>query len=87
MGDQRIKELMSELLSELQETEGVAENTITNARKLDADIQDLTNPDVDTSDYTVLDDAIALEASFAVTHPMAEKIIREMINTLSKIGI
>ncbi len=87
MGDQRIKELMSELLSELQETEGVAENTITNARKLDADIQDLTNPDVDTSDYTVLDDAIALEASFAATHPMAEKIIREMINTLSKIGI
>jgi len=87
VGDQRIKELMSELLSELQETEGVAENTITNARKLDADIQDLTNPDVDTSDYTVLDDAIALEASFAVTHPMAEKIIREMINTLSKIGI
>jgi len=87
VGDQRIKELMSELLSELQETEGVAENTITNARKLDADIQDLTNPDVDTSDYTVLDDAIALEASFAATHPMAEKIIREMINTLSKIGI
>ena len=87
MSEQRIKELMSELLTELQQTEGVDEETITGARKLETNIQDLVNPEVDTSDYTVLDDAIALEASFAVSHPMAEKIVREMINTLSKIGI
>jgi hypothetical protein len=35
----------------------------------------------------VLDDAIALEASFAAEYPVAEKIIRELINSLSRIGI
>ena len=87
MSEQRIKELMGELLQELKRTEGVDEATVADAAKLQEDIKALVNPEVDTSEYTVLDDAIALEASFAATHPTAEKIIREMINTLSRIGI
>jgi hypothetical protein len=34
-----------------------------------------------------MDDAIALEASFANIHPVAERLIREFINSLSRLGI
>jgi len=87
VSEQRINELMQELLSELANTPGVDTQTIADARKLQADVVDLVNPEVDTAENTVLDDAIALEASFAASHPMAERILREFINTLSRLGI
>ena len=87
MSEQRIKELISELISELESTEGVADETVTVVKQLESNLEDLVNPEVDTTENTILDDAIALEASFAATHPVAEKIIRELINTLSRIGI
>mgnify|MGYP001490996330 CR=1 FL=1 len=87
MSEQRIKKLMSELLLELDQAENVKDETATIARQLESDIDDLVNPQLDTAENTVLDDAIALEAVFAVSHPVAEKILRELINNLSKIGI
>jgi len=87
VSEQRIRELMVELINELEKADSVDEDTVKVARKLEADIEDLMNPAVDSSDSTVLDDAIALEASFAASHPMAEKIVREFINTLSRMGI
>lgn len=87
MSESRIKELMGELLTELQETQGVDTETLLKAKQLESDIQQFVDPDIDTSENTILDDAIALEASFAATHPVAEKTIRELINTLSRIGI
>jgi len=87
MSEQRIRELMAELVAELEKTAGVDAETIADARKLQSDVGDLVNPAVDTAENTVLDDAIALEASFAATHPVAEKIVRELIATLSRLGI
>ncbi len=87
MSEQRIKELMSELVSELEKTESISEETVSVARKLESDIHDFVNPATETSENTILDDAIALEASFAARHPVAEKAIRELINSLSRIGI
>ncbi|MBL6745017.1 MAG: DUF4404 family protein [Pseudomonadales bacterium] len=87
MSEQRIKELINELIKELESTDGVAEEAVSVARQLEGKIDDLDNPEVDTSQNTILDDAIALEASFAASHPVAEKLIRELINTLSRIGI
>jgi hypothetical protein len=78
---------MSELVSELEKTESIGEETVSVAKKLESDINDFANPEVDSAENTILDDAIALEASFAATHPVAEKVIRELINTLSRIGI
>jgi hypothetical protein len=83
MSEQRIKEL----LEELQQLEGVDEELIATVRELESGVGDLVNPAIDSSDSTVLDDAIALEAVFAASHPVAEKIIRELINSLSRIGI
>lgn len=83
----RIKSLLNELLHELETTSSVDQEAVALTHKLEADIDDLINPQVDSSESTVLDDAIQLEASFAASHPVAEKIIRELINSLSKIGI
>lgn len=87
MSEQRVKELISELLSELQETSGVDDQMMSTVNQLESDINDLVNPEVDTTENTILDDAIALEAIFTANHPVAEKIIRELINSLSRIGI
>lgn len=87
MSEKRVKELMVELIGELEKTDSVDSETVKVARKLEADIDDLVNPEVDTTENTVMDDAIALETSFAANHPMAERIIRELINSLSRIGI
>lgn len=87
MSEQRIKELISELLSELRDTDGVDEKMVATVGQLESDISDLVDPEVDSTDSTALEDAIALEAIFAANHPVAEKIIRELINSLSRIGI
>lgn len=87
MSEERLKEIMAELVSELDKTDSVDNETVDLARRLQSDIDDLVNPEVDTTENTILDDAIALEASFAARHPLAEKTIRELINTLSRIGI
>jgi len=87
MSEQRIKELLEELRGELQRTDGVDEALIASVKTLESNIGDLVDPAVDSGENTVLDDAIALEAVFAASHPVAEKIIRELINSLSRIGI
>ena len=87
MSEQRIKELLEELRGELQRTDGVDEALLASVRTLESNIGDLVDPAVDSDENTVLDDAIALEAVFAASHPLAEKIIRELINSLSRIGI
>ena len=87
MSEQRIKDLLEELRGEMQRTDSVDEALLTSIRSLESNIGDLVDPTVDSSENTVLDDAIALEAVFAASHPVAEKIIRELINSLSRIGI
>ncbi len=87
MSETRIKELLQELLAELEAADAVNPDTVATAKQLEASIADLIDPEIDTSENTIMDDAIALEASFAATHPVAERIIRELINTLSRIGI
>jgi hypothetical protein len=87
MSEKRLRELTAELKRELDRTDGVDAELVSTIQKLQEDIEDLVDPDTDSSNNTVMDDAIALEASFAVHYPVAEKILRELINTLSRIGI
>lgn len=87
MSETRIKELIQELRAELEAADAANPEAVETAKQLEANIQDLVNPEIDTSENTIMDDAIALEASFAATHPVAERIVRELINTLSRIGI
>lgn len=87
MREERLRKLMAELTLELDRTEGVDPELKATIKRLEADINDLVDPATDSEENTVLDDAIALEARFAVSHPVAEKILRELINSLSRIGI
>ena len=87
MSEERVKELLGELIAELENTESIDTEVVDLARRLESNIHDFVNPEIDTTENTILDDAIALEASFAASHPVAEKIIRELVNSLSRIGI
>lgn len=87
MSEDKVRKLMEDLIAELEAGEAVDAETVSVARQLEDDIHAYINPEVDTSENTVMDDAIALEASFAARHPVAEKILREVINSLSRIGI
>ena len=87
MNEERVKLLLKELLDEIGQSESPDEELLASAQRLSADVDALLNPDVDTSDNTVMDDMIALEAQFATNYPVAEKIVRELVNSLSRIGI
>lgn len=87
MNEARIKQLLNELLDEIKQGENQDEELLASTQRLEADIDALLNPEVDTSDNTVMDDMIALEAQFATNYPVAEKIVRELVNSLSRIGI
>ncbi len=87
MNEERVKQLLKELLEEINQNGDTDEELLASAKQLESDIDSLLNPDVDSSDNTVMDDMIALEAQFATNYPVAEKIVRELVNSLSRIGI
>lgn len=82
----KVKELMAQLDKELASANELDEETLALARKLDRDIDELIET-AENRNSPALDDAIELEAHFAVRHPMAERIIREVIDTLGRMGI
>lgn len=87
MNEEKVKQLLNELMVEIGRGENPDEELLSSAQRLHADIDSLLNPDIDSSDNTVMDDMIALEAQFATNYPVAEKIVRELVNSLSRIGI
>lgn len=85
MNQDRVKQLLVELRAELSQTDTLDDDTRELARKVDKNIDDLI--DASEPNAPVMDDAIALEARFAARHPVAERIMRELIATLGRIGI
>ena len=74
-------------MKEIAQGENPDQELLGSAQRLQSDIDSLLNPDVDSADNTVMDDMISLEAQFATNYPVAEKIVRELVNSLSRIGI
>ena len=87
MNEEKVKQLLKELLEEITQGENPDQELLGSAQRLQSDIDSLLNPDVDSADNTVMDDMISLEAQFATNYPVAEKIVRELVNSLSRIGI
>lgn len=87
MNEEKVKQLLKELLVEIKQGETHEEELLASAQQLESDIDALLNPEVDTSGNTVMDDVVALEARFAANYPVAEKNVRELVNSLSRIGI
>ena len=88
MTDQKLTELLNNLHETLENTERVDPETLALVRELDAQIHRLTETNAQAGDVEgVLDQAKSMETRFAVDHPVAESFLREIIDTLSKIGI
>ena len=87
MSNEKIRELLAKLQDEVQDTELDAD-TRSSLRELDSDIHELL--DSATSEQklsSVTERAKLLEAQFAISHPTAERFIREVMDTLAKIGV
>jgi hypothetical protein len=88
MSDLQLKDLLARLHRELEKTDQVDPDTLAQVRQLDTDIQRLVDSDTPTSEIdSVLDHAASIETRFAVDHPVAERFLREIMDTLAKLGI
>ena len=91
MSKERIKELLAQLRQEIRDT-GIDDELEKIMSELDDDIQSV----VDEADATVdgvvdIDDVVdrakEIEANFATSHPTAERVIREVVDLLVRMGI
>lgn len=90
MSHARIRELMQQLREALehQDEEEVDEATRAELRALDADIEALLAEDEEGPDSeSVMERAAQAEAQFAARHPVAGGFLRQLIDTLSRMGI
>lgn len=85
MGQDKVRFLLSELNQELATAENLDQETLDLARKLEKDMELLIERSEPVS--AELGNAIALEARFAATHPVAERILRELVAVLGRMGI
>ena len=87
MSNTHIRELLAKLQNEIQKTE-LDDDTRALVRDLDTDIHGLLDKGQDSAETaTVLEKARALESSFASEHPAIERFMREVIDTLVRMGI
>jgi ABC-type transporter Mla subunit MlaD len=88
MNDKNLKELLSQLNEVLDDTDHVDEETLALVRELDQEIHRLTEAGASSEEFdSVIDHARSAEASFAVEHPVAARFLREIIDSLSRVGI
>ena len=87
MKNDRLKELLARVHDELEGAD-VDADTRSMLEALDSDIHDLLLRDGDVAaERPVLEQAGFLEARFATEHPVAERFMREIIDTLVKLGV
>ena len=87
MSNKQIRELLEKLQTEIQKTE-LDDDTLSLVRELDTDIDDLLDPEGDRVESdSVLEKARELETNFAAEHPTIERFMREVIDTLVRMGI
>ncbi len=87
MSNEKIRNLLEKLHEEVQKTKLDAD-TRSSLQDLDSDIHRLLDiTTVEPSAASVVEHAKLLEARFAVDHPTAERVMREVIDILAKIGV
>jgi len=88
MNEKSLRELLNSLHEALEHTEKVDPETLELVRELDEDINRLIESGSADDDFdNVVDRAKSVETRFAVDHPVAERFLREIIDTLAKVGI
>lgn len=72
----------------LEKTDSVDPDTLKQVKELDEEVNRLLESGSQGDEFdNVVDQAKAVETRFAVDHPVAERFLREIIETLSKVGI
>lgn len=90
MSHAHIRELMQQLREAIdeQEGQGIDEATRSELRALDADLEALLDEQADAPDSdSIIERATEAESAFAARHPVAGGFLRQMIDTLSRMGI
>jgi len=87
MTDTDLKQLLSRLHDELENTASVDPDTLQLVQELDEEINRLLEADGADDFDNVMDRAKSVETRFAVDHPVAERFLREIIDALAKVGI
>jgi Domain of unknown function (DUF4404) len=85
MSAERVRELLKQLRAELDAADVDAETRAT-MRELDRDIRRALDVRDEPAE-ALTDRAKAIEIEFAVKHRVAERILREIVETLAKIGV
>ena len=83
MNNRRMRKLLEELNKELHSASGFDPETRELLRQLNEDLDEIAG---DVGD-TALDRAKELESRFAANHPVAERIARELVDAIGKMGI
>ncbi len=87
MSNEKIQELLAKLHDEIQATE-IDADTRSLMQELDSDIVDLLSPTSGADDAeSVLERAKLLETRFSTNYPAAERFIREIIDSLGRMGV
>ncbi|GAA3961379.1 DUF4404 family protein [Allohahella marinimesophila] len=94
MSIQNIRLLLNQLQDEIRTTD-LDPETRRMIEDLEAEVQSVHDIDSDDSDRDmdgadttqIAEQATLLETRFAAEHPTAERVMREIINTLARIGI
>ena len=88
MTNEKLKTLLASIHTELEKAD-VDEETRSMLTALDRDIHRALASDEDSGqgERPVIERAGMLEARFATEHPVAERFMREIIDTLVKLGV
>jgi len=87
MSNDKVRNLLSKLHDELGKTDVDAE-TRSLMQELEADIHQLLDPARPMGDSrSIMSRAQQLETDFATQHPIAERIVREIVDTLTRMGV
>ncbi len=87
MSNEKIQELLAKLHEEIETTKIDADTRFL-MQELDSDIVDLLDSTSGTDDAkSVLESAKLLETKFSTSYPAAERFLREIIDTLARMGV
>lgn len=87
MSNEKLRDLLATIHEEMQKTDADAETRVL-MRKLDADIhRSLEQSATETDRSALVEQARKLESRLAADHPTAERVMREVVDALVKIGI
>ena len=84
MSKDRIRELLTQLREEIRKSD-VDDELDQLVRDIDTEIHGVIDDNADID--AVLEQAKKLEANFATSHPTAERVVREVVDLLVRMGI